>query len=105
VQTQFGWHVILLNEERAQEEPPGLRSKCRAELDRRPAPARVIEEAHAGTQRSGGGSIARPELEIDAGGHPRYRDLAWLSKTDSTEAIMADGQKREAEAENRGQDF
>jgi peptidyl-prolyl cis-trans isomerase C len=60
VQTQFGWHVILLNEVREQA-PPTL-DQVRAELVEGLRRARVdarIEELMAGAE------IERPELDID----------------------------------------
>jgi peptidyl-prolyl cis-trans isomerase C len=60
VQTQFGWHVILLNETREQA-PPTLED-VRAELDRgaapRPRGCRIDE-------LMGEAEIERPELDID----------------------------------------
>ncbi len=60
VQTQFGWHVILLNEVREQA-PPAL-DEVRAELIEGLRRARVdarIEELMSGAE------IERPELDID----------------------------------------
>jgi peptidyl-prolyl cis-trans isomerase C len=60
VETQFGWHVILLNETRAQE-PPAL-DEVRADLIEGLRRARVearIEELVASAE------IDRPELDID----------------------------------------
>lgn len=60
VQTQFGWHVIILNETREQE-PPGL-EQVRAELEDGLRRARVDT---AITELSAGADVVRPEIEID----------------------------------------
>jgi peptidyl-prolyl cis-trans isomerase C len=60
VETQFGWHVILLNDTREQE-PPGL-DQVRAELEDGLRRARVDA---AITELSAGADVVRPEIEID----------------------------------------
>jgi peptidyl-prolyl cis-trans isomerase C len=60
VETQFGWHVIVLNDTREQE-PPGL-EQVRAELEEGLRQARV--EA-AMTEIMQSAEIDRPEIEID----------------------------------------
>lgn len=60
VQTQFGWHVILLNDRREQE-PPGL-EQVRAELEDGLRRARVDA---AITDLSASADVVRPELDID----------------------------------------
>ena len=60
VETQFGWHVIVLNETREQE-PPGL-EQVRAELEDGLRRARVDA---AITELSASADVVRPEIEID----------------------------------------
>ncbi len=60
VETQFGWHVIVLNDSRAVE-PPGL-EQVRAELEDGLRRARVDA---AITELSAGADVVRPEIEID----------------------------------------
>ncbi len=60
VETQFGWHVIILNDRREQE-PPGL-EQVRAELEDGLRRARVDA---AITELSASADVVRPELEID----------------------------------------
>jgi peptidyl-prolyl cis-trans isomerase C len=60
VQTQFGWHVVILNDTREQE-PPGL-DQVRAELEDGLRRARVdaaIQELTAAA------TVDRPEIQID----------------------------------------
>ncbi len=60
VQTQFGWHVLILNDRRTQE-PPSL-EQVRGEIEESLRRARVdarIEEMTAAAD------VARPELDID----------------------------------------
>jgi peptidyl-prolyl cis-trans isomerase C len=60
VETQFGWHVILLNDTRDQE-PPAL-EEVRAELEDGLRRARVDA---AITELSNAAAVERPELDID----------------------------------------
>ena len=60
VETQFGWHVIILNDRREQE-PPGL-EQVRSELEEGLRRARVDA---AITELSAAADVVRPELEID----------------------------------------
>jgi peptidyl-prolyl cis-trans isomerase C len=60
VETQFGWHVILLNDTRDQE-PPAL-EEVRAELEDGLRRARVDA---AITELSEAAAVERPELDID----------------------------------------
>jgi peptidyl-prolyl cis-trans isomerase C len=60
VETQFGWHVILLNDTREQA-PPAL-EEVRAELEDGLRRARVDA---AITELSNAAAVERPELEID----------------------------------------
>ena len=60
VETQFGWHVIILNDRREQE-PPGL-EQVRAELEDGLRRARVDA---AITDLSASADVVRPELDID----------------------------------------
>ncbi|MDG3041548.1 peptidylprolyl isomerase [Roseicyclus marinus] len=60
VETQFGWHVIVLNDTRDQE-PPAL-EEVRAELEDGLRRARVDA---AITELSEAAEVVRPELEID----------------------------------------
>jgi peptidyl-prolyl cis-trans isomerase C len=60
VQTQFGWHVIVLNDLRAQE-PPAL-EEVRAELEDGLRRARVEERIDALVAEA---EVDRPELDID----------------------------------------
>jgi peptidyl-prolyl cis-trans isomerase C len=60
VETQFGWHVIVLNDTREQE-PPGL-EQVRAELEEGLRQARV-EAAMTDVMQEA--DIVRPEIEID----------------------------------------
>ena len=72
VQTQFGWHVILLNETR-QKEVPGL-EQVRAEIEpvlRQARIAEALEELTAAAE------VTRTEMEIDPAA---IRDEALLSE-------------------------
>ena len=72
VQTQFGWHVILLNETR-QKEVPGL-DQVRAEIEpvlRQARIAEALEELTAAAE------VTRTEMEIDPAA---IRDEALLSE-------------------------
>jgi len=60
VETQFGWHVIVLNDTRDQE-PPGL-EQVRAELEDGLRRARVDA---ALTDLTAAADVERPEIEID----------------------------------------
>jgi peptidyl-prolyl cis-trans isomerase C len=60
VETQFGWHVIVLNETREQA-PPTL-DDVRAELEDGLRRARVEAAIEEMTQAA---TIARPEIQID----------------------------------------
>ena len=60
VETQFGWHVVVLNDTREQE-PPGL-EQVRAELEDGLRRARVDA---AITELSAAADVVRPEIEID----------------------------------------
>lgn len=60
VQTQFGWHVVVLNDTREQE-PPGL-DQVRAELEEGLRRARVDAALQELTEAA---EIDRPEIQID----------------------------------------
>jgi peptidyl-prolyl cis-trans isomerase C len=60
VETQFGWHVVVLNDAREQE-PPGL-EQVRAELEDGLRRARVDA---AIAEFSAAADVVRPEIEID----------------------------------------
>jgi peptidyl-prolyl cis-trans isomerase C len=60
VETQFGWHVVVLNDSREQE-PPGL-EQVRAELEEGLRRARVDARLEELTQAA---EIVRPEIQID----------------------------------------
>lgn len=71
VETQFGWHVIVLNDSREQE-PPGL-DQVRAELEDGLRRARVDA---AITELSAAAEVVRAEIEIDPSA---IRDLDLLA--------------------------
>ena len=60
VQTQFGWHVIILNETRSQQ-PPSV-DEVRAEIEEQIRHARVEGRLLELTEAA---NVTRPELEID----------------------------------------
>lgn len=60
VETQFGWHVVVLNDSREQD-PPGL-EQVRAELEEGLRRARVDARLEELTQAA---EIVRPEIQID----------------------------------------
>jgi peptidyl-prolyl cis-trans isomerase C len=72
VETQFGWHVVILNETREQE-PPGL-EQVRAELEEGLRRARVDA---AITELTAAAEVERPEIEIDPSA---IRDLDLLAE-------------------------
>jgi peptidyl-prolyl cis-trans isomerase C len=72
VETQFGWHVIVLNDTREQV-PPTL-DEVRAELEDGLRRARMEEEVQSLTDAA---TIARPEIQIDPS---VIRDLDLLAK-------------------------
>lgn len=72
VETQFGWHVVVLNDSREQQ-PPGL-EQVRAELEEGLRRARVDA---AITELTAGADVVRPEIQIDPS---VIRDLDLLSE-------------------------
>jgi len=61
VETQFGWHVVVLNDQREQD-PPGL-EQVRAELTEGLRATRVEEQMQALTEAA---TVEMAEIEIDA---------------------------------------